>query len=189
MPIGIIGSLVACTVLYLLLGWVLTGVVVYRELGVAGRVRVAIARTPHVWINNLVTFGIICGFTSVILVMLMGQSRVFYSMSRDGLVPKVFSDIHPKFHTPWRSNMLFFFFLAPFSALLPLSIVGRMTSIGTLFAFVIVSAVVWVMRVKNPGQARPFKTPWVPLVPVLGILVNFALMYSLGWSNWLRLVG
>src|SRR5260370_36170075 len=133
MPIGIIGSLVACTVLYLLLGWVLTGLVPSTRLGVAAPVTLAIARTPHVWINNLVTFGIICGFTSVILVMLMGQSRVFYSMSRDGLVPKVFSDIHPKFQTPWRSNVLFFCFLAPFSSLLPLSIVGRMTAIATLF--------------------------------------------------------
>jgi APA family basic amino acid/polyamine antiporter len=188
MPIGIIGSLVACTVLYLLFGLVLTGLVPYKQLGVAAPVSLAIARTPHLWINNLVTFGIICGFTSVILVMLMGQSRVFYTMSRDGLVPKVFSEIHPKFHTPWRSNLLFFFFVAPFSALLPLSIVGRMTSIGTLFAFVIVCAGVWVMRVKNPDQARPFRTPWVPVVPILGMLVNFALMYSLGWSNWLRLV-
>jgi len=108
-----------------------------------------------------VKFGIICGFTSVILVMLLGQSRVFYSMSRDGLVPAVFSDIHPKFHTPWRSNMLFFFFVAPFSAFLPLSIVGHMTSIGTLFAFVIVCAGVWVMRVKKPDAPRPFKTPLV----------------------------
>jgi APA family basic amino acid/polyamine antiporter len=138
--------------------------------------------------NNLVKVGIICGFTSVILVMLLGQSRVFYSMSRDGLVPKVFSEIHPRLKTPWRSNILFFFFVAPFSAFLPLNLVGRMTSIGTLFAFVIVCAGVWVMRVKDPGQARPFRTPWVPLVPILGMLVNFALMYSLGWSNWVRLI-
>jgi len=131
MPIGIIGSLVVCTALYLLFAHVLTGLVPYTQLGVAAPVALAISKTPHVWINNLVTFGIICGFTSVILVMLMGQSRVFYSMSRDGLVPRIFSDIHPKFQTPWRSNMLFFFFVAPFSALLPLSIAGRMTSIGT----------------------------------------------------------
>ncbi len=188
MPIGIIGSLVVCTVLYILFGMVLTGMVPYTKLGVAAPVALAIGRTPYVWMNNLVILGIICGFTSVILVMLLGQSRVFYSMSRDGLVPKVFSEIHPKLQTPWRSNVLFFFFVAPFSAFLPLSIVGRMTSIGTLFAFVIVCAGVWVMRVKNPGQARPFKTPWVPLVPILGMIVNFALMYSLGRSNWLRLI-
>jgi len=155
MPIGIIGSLAVCTVLYILFGLVLTGLVPYKQLGVAAPVALAIAKTPHVWMNNLVVFGIICGFTSVILVMLLGQSRVFYAMSRDGLVPKVFSEIHPKFQTPWRSNLLFFFFVAPFSALLPLSIVGRMTSIGTLFAFVIVCAGVWVMRLKNPAQARP----------------------------------
>ena len=188
MPIGIIGSLVVCTVLYILFGMVLTGMVPYTKLGVAAPVALAIGRTPYVWMNNLVILGIICGFTSVILVMLLGQSRVFYSMSRDGLVPKVFSEIHPKLQTPWRSNVLFFFFVAPFSAFLPLSIVGRMTSIGTLFAFVIVCAGVWVMRVKNPSQARPFKTPWVPLVPILGMIVNFALMYSLGRSNWLRLI-
>jgi len=188
MPIGMIGSLVICTVLYILFALVLTGLVPYTKLGVAAPVALAIDRTPYVWMNQLVKFGVICGFTSVILVMLMGQSRVFYSMSRDGLVPPVFSQIHPKFHTPWRSNLLFFFFVAPFSAFLPLSIVGRMTSIGTLFAFVIVCTGVWVMRVKNPGQERPFRTPWVPLVPILGIVVNFALMYSLGRSNWLRLI-
>ena len=188
MPIGIIGSLCVCTVLYILFALVLTGMVPYTQLGVSAPVALAIDKTPYVWMNNLVKFGIICGFTSVILVMLLGQSRVFYSMSRDGLVPKIFSDIHPKFQTPWRSNMLFFFFVAPFSAFLPLSVVGHMTSIGTLFAFVIVCAGVWVMRVKNPNQPRPFKTPLVTLVPILGIAVNFALMYSLGWSNWLRLV-
>jgi APA family basic amino acid/polyamine antiporter len=188
LPIGIIGSLAACTVLYLLFGHVLTGVVSYRQLGVAAPVAVAIAKMPYVWLNTLVMFGIVCGFTSVILVMLLGQSRVFYSMSRDGLIPKVFSDIHPKFRTPWKSNILFFFIVAPFSAFLPLSIVGRMTSIGTLFAFVIVCAAVLVMRWKHPEQERPFKTPWVPLVPILGVVVNFALMYSLGRSNWLRLI-
>jgi basic amino acid/polyamine antiporter, APA family len=188
MPIGIIGSLAICTVLYILFALVLTGMVPYTQLGVAAPVALAIDKTPYLWMNNLVKVGIICGFTSVILVMLLGQSRVFYSMSRDGLAPKVFSAIHPKLKTPWRSNILFFFFVAPFSAFLPLNLVGRMTSIGTLFAFVIVCAGVWVMRVKNPGQARPFRTPWVPLVPILGMLVNFALMYSLGRSNWVRLI-
>jgi len=119
----------------------------------------------------------------------MGQSRVFYTMSRDGLVPKVFSEIHPRFHTPWRSNLLFFFFVAPFSALLPLSIVGRMTSIGTLFAFVVVCAGVWVMRARDPNAPRQFRTPLVPLVPICGILVNAAMIFGLGWTNWLRLGG
>lgn len=187
MPIGMIGSLAICTVLYILFSLVLTGIVRYSDLGVAAPLAVAIDRTPYVWLNSLIKLGVICGFTSVILVMLMGQSRVFYSMSRDGLVPAVFSDIHPRFRTPWRSNLLFFVFVAPFSAFLPLSVVGRMTSIGTLFAFVIVCAGVIVMRRNNPEQHRPFRTPWVPLVPVLGIIANLALMYSLGASNWLRL--
>jgi APA family basic amino acid/polyamine antiporter len=187
MPVGMIGSLAVCTVLYILFALVLTGLVPYKQLGVAAPVALAIDRTPYVWMNQLIKFGVLCGFTSVILVMLMGQSRVFYSMSRDGLVPGVFSEIHPRFHTPWRSNLLFLLFVAPFSAFLPLSIVGRMTSIGTLFAFVIVCAAVWVMRVRDPARERPFRTPWVPVVPVLGMVANFALMYSLGPSNWLRL--
>jgi APA family basic amino acid/polyamine antiporter len=188
MPIGIIGSLAICTILYILFAIVLTGIVPFTKLGVAAPVAVAVDQTPYIWMNNLVKFGIIMGFTSVILVMLLGQSRVFYSMSRDRLVPAVFSEIHPRFKTPWRSNLLFFFFVAPFSAFLPLSVVGHMTSIGTLFAFVIVCAGVWVMRVKNPDAPRPFRTPWVPWVPLLGIVWNLAMMYALGWSNWLRLL-
>lgn len=188
MPIGIIGSLAVCTVLYVLFSIVLTGIVNYTKLGVAAPVAVAIDQTPYGWLRELVKFGIICGFTSVILVMLLGQSRVFYSMSRDGLAPRVFSDVHPNFRTPWKSNLLFMLFVAPFSAFVPLSIVGHMTSIGTLFAFVIVCASVWIMRRKNPDTPRPFRTPLVPLVPILGIVWNFAMMYSLGWSNWLRLL-
>ena len=188
MPIGIIGSLVACTVLYVLFSIVLTGIVSYTRLGVAAPVAVAIDQTPYGWLRELVKFGIICGFTSVILVMLLGQSRVFFSMSRDGLVPKVFSEIHPRLHTPWRSNLLFMLFVSPLSAFLPLSVVGHMTSIGTLFAFVIVCAAVWIMRRTEPEVPRPFRVPWVPLVPILGILVNFSMMYSLGTMNWLRLI-
>src|SRR5581483_422034 len=188
MPIGIIGSLAICTVLYVLFAIVLTGMVPFTKLGVAAPVAVAVDQTPYTWMNNMVKFGIIMGFSSVILVLLLGQSRVFYSMSRDGLVPAVFSEIHPRFKTPWRANLLFFFFVTPFSAFLPLSIVGHMTSIGTLFAFVLVCAGVWVMRVKHPDTPRPFKTPWVPFVPVMGIVWNLAMMYALGWSNWLRLV-
>jgi APA family basic amino acid/polyamine antiporter len=188
MPIGIIGSLIICTVLYVLFSFVMTGMVSYKDLNVAAPVALAIDKTPYLWLNKMVKLGIILGFTSVILVMLLGQSRVFYSMSRDGLVPKVFSDIHPKFCTPWRSNLLFCLFVVPFSAFLPLQIVGNMTSIGTLFAFVIVCGAVIIMRRTNPGQKRPFRTPWVPVIPVLGIIWNAAMMYSLGIDNWLRLI-
>jgi APA family basic amino acid/polyamine antiporter len=187
MPVGIIGSLIICTILYVLFSVVLTGMASYKDLGVAAPVALAIDKTPYLWLNKLVKLGIIAGFTSVILVMLLGQSRVFFSMSRDGLVPKVFSAVHPRFKTPWRSNMLFFLFVAPFSGFLPLKVVGHMTSIGTLFAFVIVCGSVWVMRRKNPDAPRPFKTPLVPLVPILGMVWNFSLMYSLGWDNWVRL--
>jgi APA family basic amino acid/polyamine antiporter len=187
MPKGIIGSLIVCTILYILFSIVLTGILPYTKLGGTAPVADAVDVTGMLWLKLAVKCGIIAGFTSVMLVMLLGQSRVFYSLSRDGLVPPVFSRIHPVFRTPWRSNLLFCFFVAPFSAFLPLKVVGHMTSIGTLFAFVIVCAGVWVMRIKDPNRPRPFKTPLVPLVPVLGIVWNFAMMYSLGWDNWIRL--
>ncbi|HWR54089.1 MAG TPA: amino acid permease [Bryobacteraceae bacterium] len=188
MPKGIIGSLAICTVLYVLFAIVLTGIVSYKDLNVAAPVAVAIDRTPYQWLRTTVKLGIIAGFTSVILVMLLGQSRVFYSMSRDGLVPKVFSAVHPRLHTPWRSNLLFGGFVALLAAFLPLQVVGHMTSIGTLFAFVIVCGGVWIMRRTQPDLPRPFRTPLVPLVPILGIVWNAAMMYSLGPDNWTRLV-
>ena len=132
--------------------------------------------------------GILAGYTSVILVMLLGQSRVFYSMSRDGLLPKLFSDIHPKFRTPWRCNLIFMVFVSLFSGFLPISSLGDMTSIGTLLAFVIVCAGIMVMRRTNPDLPRPYRTPLVPLVPILGILVCFAMMASLDIATWIRLV-
>jgi len=187
MPIGIIGSLAVCTILYIAFATVLTGMVNYTKLGVSAPVAVAIDITPYAWLKLLIKIGIIAGFTSVMLVMLLGQSRVFYSMSRDGLVPKIFSAIHPKWRTPWRSNLLFMCFVAPFSAFLPLKVVGNMTNIGTLFAFVIVCASILVMRKKNPDAPRPFKTPFVPFLPIVGIIWNFGLMYSLGIDNWIRL--
>jgi len=189
MPIGIIGSLVICTVLYVLFSSVLTGMVSYTELGGAAPVATAIDRTPYDWLKPLVKLAIISGFTSVILVMLLGQSRVFFSMSRDGLLPRIFSDIHPRWKTPWRSNLLFMLFVSLFSAFAPISVVGHMTSIGTLLAFVIVCAGILIMRRTHPDIPRPFKTPLVPLVPILGILVCAAMMYSLGTDNWLRLGG
>ena len=165
------------------------GLANYKEFkGVAAPVAVAIAYTPFKWLQPLIKLAIIAGFTSVILVMLLGQSRVFFSMSRDGLLPKVFSEIHPRYRTPWRSNLLFMAFVSLFSAFAPISVVGHMTSIGTLFAFIIVCTGIMIMRRTQPDLPRPFRTPWVPLVPVLGILVNFAMMYGLGWENWMRLL-
>jgi len=188
MPIGIIGSLVICTLLYVAFATVMIGLVHYTKLAVAAPVAVAIDQTPYAWLSSAVKLAIIAGFTSVILVMLLGQSRVFYSMSRDGLLPRVFSDIHPTFRTPWRSNLLFMVFVSSFSAFAPISVVGEMTSIGTLLAFVIVCAGIMMMRKKRPDLPRPFRTPFVPVVPILGILVCLAMMVSLGFGNWLRLI-
>lgn len=188
MPIGIIGSLVVCTILYVLFSHVLTGIVNYTELNSAAPVAVAIDRTDYRWLRPALKIAIIAGYTSVILVMLLGQSRVFYSMSRDGLLPKLFSDIHPKFRTPWRSTILFMFLTGIFAAFAPIQALGEMTSIGTLFAFVLVCGGIIVMRRTHPSLHRPFRTPFVPVVPILGILFNLVLMYFLGWSNWARLI-
>ena len=132
--------------------------------------------------------GIIGGFTSVILVLLLGQSRVFYSMSRDGLLPKLFSDIHPAWKTPWRSNLIFMLFVSFFAGFFPISKLGHMTSIGTLLAFVIVCAGVIVLRYTQPDVHRPYKVPLVPLFPILGIVVCLAMMTSLDKDTWVRLV-
>src|SRR5215469_2702691 len=193
MPIGILGSLVICTVLYVLFSYVLSGVATVEDFRTAGReASVAFAITKYMhgyeWLAKFVTVAILAGFSSVILVMLLGQSRVFYSMSEDGLVPKVFSDVHPKFRTPWKSNMLFFVFTALFGAFLPEDIVGEMTSIGTLFAFVLVCAGVWILRVRRPDIERAFKAPAVPVTATLGVIVCGAMIYGLGWTNWLRLL-
>jgi APA family basic amino acid/polyamine antiporter len=192
MPIGILGSLAICTVLYILFAHVLTGVASVADFRTAGReASVAYAITKYMpgygWLATSVTVAILAGFSSVILVMLMGQSRVFYSMSRDGLVPRIFSDVHPRFRTPWKSNLLFFVFVGAFAAFVPGDIVGDMTSIGTLFAFILVCAGVWILRVRHPDLPRQFRTPLVPLVPILGIGVCAAMIFGLGWPNWLRL--
>jgi APA family basic amino acid/polyamine antiporter len=194
MPIGILGSLVICTVLYVLFSYVLSGVATVEDFRSTGReasVAFAISKymTGYEWLSNSVTVAILAGFSSVILVMLLGQSRVFFSMSRDGLVPKVFSDVHPRYKTPHKSNMLFFVFTAAFAAFVPGDIVGEMTSIGTLFAFILVCAGVWMMRVKRPDVPRGFTVPALPLVAILGIVTCGAMIYGLGWTNWLRLLG
>lgn len=188
LPIGILGSLSICTILYVLFALVLTGLVNYKDLGVAAPVALAIEQTPYTWLNILVKLAILAGFTSVVLVMLLGQSRIFYSMAKDGLLPRIFSDIHPVYHTPWRSNLVLMLVVALFGAFAPLSLVGEMTSIGTLLAFVIVCAGVLVLRVRHPEIPRSFRTPWTPWVSLLGMATCVAMMISLGPSNWLRLV-
>ncbi len=192
MPIGILGSLAICTVLYILFSYVLTGVATLEDFRTAGKeasVTYAIQTymTGFGWLAKLVTIAILAGFSSVILVMLYGQSRVFYSMSKDGLVPKIFSDLHPKFRTPYKSNILFLVFVGVFACFVPQDIVGDMTSIGTLFAFMLVCAGVLIMRYKHPDLQRGFKTPFLPYVPILGILVCGAMIFGLGWANWTRL--
>jgi len=161
----------------------------FRTQGREASVAFAISKymTGYEWLSRLVTVAILAGFSSVILVMLLGQSRVFYSMSRDGLVPAVFSDIHPRFKTPWKSNIIFFVLTAVFAAFIPGDIVGEMTSIGTLFAFILVCAGVWIMRVRRPDIPRGFVVPALPLVAVLGILSCGLMIYGLGWTNWVRL--
>jgi APA family basic amino acid/polyamine antiporter len=189
MPIGILGSLIICTVLYILVSGLLTGVVSYTALNVSDPVAVGIDAVPGVrWGSLLVKVGAIFGLGTVMLVMLLGQSRVFYSMAHDGLLPHWAGAIHPRFRTPWISTSLVGFFVAIFAALIPIGILGELVSIGTLLAFVIVCAGVWVLRVKRPDLPRPFRAPLVPLVPILGIIVSLGLMASLPGSTWLRLI-
>ena len=194
MPIGILGSLAICTVLYILFAHVLTGlapVEFFRTTGKEASVAKAIETfmPGYSWLGKLVTVAILAGFSSVILVMLLGQSRVFYSMSRDGLVPKVFSDVHSKFKTPYKANLIFLVVVGAFAAFVPGDIVGDMTSIGTLFAFMLVCVAVIILRKTDPDMPRAFKTPLVPFVPILGILVCGAMIFGLGWTNRLRLGG
>jgi len=189
MPIGILGSLVICTILYILVAGLLTGMVSYTKLGVPDPVAVGIDVTGISWGSFLVKIGAIFGLGTVMLVMLLGQSRVFYSMSRDGLLWKWASAIHPRFRTPWISNIVMGFFVAIFGAVIPIADLSKLVSIGTLLAFVIVCAGVWILRRRRPDLPRPFKTPWVPAVPILGMVVSFYLMASLPAATWLRLIG
>lgn len=204
MPWGILGSLVICTILYLLFAHVMTGVANYKDFqGADGIAPVAVAidhmgtQDPATgtwmpdfpWLNKAIILAILAGYASVIMVMLMGQSRVFYTMSKDGLLPKLFSDVHPKFKTPYKSNLMFMLVVSLFAAFVPADIVGEMTSIGTLLAFVLVCAGVLVMRYKQPEAPRGFRTPLVPFIPIAGILCCLAMMASLPGDTWLRLIG
>jgi APA family basic amino acid/polyamine antiporter len=187
MPIGILGSLVICTVLYILVAGTLTGLVNYKFLNVPDPLAVGIDVTGTRGGSLLVKIGALMGLTSTIVVMLLGQSRVFFSMSRDGLLPKMFSAVHPRFRTPWISTLTVGFFVAALAAAFPINLLAEMVNIGTLLAFVIVCAGVWVLRRRNPNLPRPFKTPWVPVVPILGIIISAYLMYNLAVATWIRL--
>ena len=186
MPIGILGSLVVCTILYILFGHVLTGVVPWQdfadpEKGREASVAYAISTymTNYSWLATAVTVAILAGFSSVILVMLMGQSRIFYTMSNDGLIPKAFGDLHPKYKTPYKANWILFLFVGSFAAFVPGHVAGDLTSFGTLFAFVLVSIGIWILRVKSPNLERPFKTPAVPVVSSLGAIICTAMIVGL----------
>ena len=188
MPIGILGSLVVCTILYVLFAHVMTGLVNYKDfVGDAKPAATAFAVTGYAFLQDALIIAILAGYTSVILVMLMGQSRVFYTMSKDGLLPKFFSSIHKKFHTPWKTNLFFLVFVSLFAGFVPISDLGHMVSIGTLFAFALVCIGIMVLRKSLPDAARPFRTPWVPFVPIMGILLCVGLMATLPSESWFRL--
>lgn len=192
MPIGILGSLVICTVLYILFAHVMTGLANYTEfvgtLDKLAPVATAISHTPYVWLKQFIIIAILAGYISVIIVMLLGQSRVFFSMSKDGLIPPVFSEVHPKYQTPLKSNMLFMVFVSLFAAFVPANVVGEMTSIGTLFAFILVCIGIIILRYRMPDAPRGFRTPLVPLVPILGILSCLFMMVFLPGDTWIRLI-
>jgi APA family basic amino acid/polyamine antiporter len=188
-PIGIIASLVICTLLYIAVSAVLTGMVPASQINIDAPVVDAFKRAGLTWMQYLVAAGAMTGITSVLLVMMLSQPRVMLALARDGLVPQsFFGDVHPRFRTPWKSTILTGLFVASMAGFIPLSILAEMTSIGTLFAFVIVCAAVLIMRRSNPNAERPFRAPLYPAVPILGILTCLLLMFSLPVENWYRLV-
>ncbi len=188
LPLGIIASLLVCTVLYILVAAVLTGMVPWREVNIEAPIARAFLDRGLTGASHIITLGALAGLTSVMLVMLLGQTRVLYSMAKDGLLPtKFFADIHPKWRTPWKNTILVGLLAAVVGSLVPIDDIGRMVNIGTLLAFVIVCVAVIVLRRTDPNQPRPFRTPWVPLVPILGVVFNGYMMCRLGLINWARL--
>jgi len=189
LPLGIIASLLICTALYIAVAAVLTGMVPWREVNIEAPIARAFMDRGLVGASHIITLGALAGLTSVMLVMLLGQTRVLYSMANDGLLPrKFFADIHPKWRTPWKNTILVGLLAAVVGSLVPIDDIGKMVNIGTLLAFVIVCIAVVLLRRTDPDQPRPFRTPWVPLVPILGVLFNGYMMYRLGWINWARLI-
>ena len=188
LPIGMIASLAICTVLYIAVAGVLTGMVHWQQINIEAPVARAFLDRGLTTASHIITLGALAGLTSVMLVMLLGQTRVLYSMANDGLLPKkFFADVHPKFRTPWKNTILVGLIAAIVGSVTPIDDIGKMVNIGTLLAFVIVSISVMVLRRTNPNQPRPFRTPWVPLIPILGVISNGYMMYKLGWVNWARL--
>lgn len=184
MPVGILGSLVICTILYIIVAGVTTGLKSYTALNVAEPIAVAVDVTGVTWGSILVKIGAIGGLSSTMLVMLLGQSRIFFTMSSDGLLWKWAHKVHPRFKTPYISSIVVGLCVAVLAAVLPITTLDELTSIGTLFAFTIVCAGVWILRVRDPKLARPFKTPWVPFVPIMGMVVSLALMLALHNLTW-----
>ncbi len=189
LPIGIIASLLVCTGLYIGVAAVLTGMVPWREINIEAPIARAFMDRGLTTASHIITLGALAGLTSVMLVMLLGQTRVLYSMAHDGLLPKkFFADVHPKFRTPWKNTILVGLLAAIVGSTVPIDDIGKMVNIGTLLAFVIVCIAVMILRKTNPAQHRPFRTPWVPVVPILGIVICGYMMYELGWLNWARLI-
>ncbi len=189
LPIGIIVSLLVCTILYIAVAGVLTGMVHWQDVNIEAPVARAFLDRGLPTASHIITLGALAGLTSVMLVMLLGQTRVLYSMAKDGLLPrKFFAEIHPKYRTPYKNTILVGVLAAIVGSVTPIDDIGKMVNIGTLLAFVIVCIAVMILRNTNPDQPRPFRTPWVPVVPILGIAFNGYMMYKLGWVNWLRLV-
>jgi APA family basic amino acid/polyamine antiporter len=189
LPIGIIASLLICTILYIAVAGVLTGMVRWQDVNIEAPIARAFLDRGLSTASHIVTLGALAGLTSVMLVMLLGQTRVLYSMANDGLLPKkFFAAIHPKFRTPYKNTIAVGIVAAIVGSVTPIDDIGKMVNIGTLLAFIIVCIAVMILRNTNPDQPRPFRTPWVPVVPVLGILFNGYMMYKLGWVNWARLI-
>ncbi|HMC60314.1 MAG TPA: amino acid permease, partial [Candidatus Solibacter sp.] len=188
LPIGIITSLVVCTLLYILVACVLTGMVPWQEINIEAPIARAFLDRGLTTASHIITVGALAGLTSVMLVMLLGQTRVLYAMANDGLLPRrFFAAVHPKYRTPWKNTILVGLVAAVVGSITPIDDIGKMVNIGTLLAFVIVCVAIMILRKTNPGQARPFRTPWMPVVPILGIAFNGYMMYKLGWINWARL--
>ncbi len=189
LPIGIITSLLVCTTLYILVAGVLTGMVPWQEVNIEAPIARAFLDRGLTGASNVITLGALAGLTSVMLVMLLGQTRVLYAMACDGLLPrKFFAAVHPKWRTPYKNTMLVGLLAAIVGSVTPIDDIGKMVNIGTLLAFVIVCIAVLILRHTNPDQPRPFRTPWVPFLPVLGVITNGYMMYKLGWINWARLI-